>query len=81
MTQGDIIIIMTSDEWYGISNPWLIDCLFNSLLRLTTKKTSKFLIAGPFWRDSLEPEAVLNKFCDIIWHQGHMLTKMGVNIG
>ena len=39
---------------YGISNHWQLDCFFNSLLRLTTEKTSKFKNTNPIrdrgWR-------------------------------
>ena len=30
---------------------WQLACLLNSLLRLTTRKTSKFHITGPLWRN------------------------------
>ena len=35
-----IIIKVTSHERHGISNHWPLDCLFNRLFRLTTKKTT-----------------------------------------
>ena len=41
-----------SDGTYGILKHWLLDCLFNSLLRLATKNTSIFCITGPLWRES-----------------------------
>ena len=42
-------ITMTS---LGVSNYWQPDCLSNSLLRLTSKKTSRIHITGPLWRES-----------------------------
>ena len=41
-------IIVMLFEYYGNSSNWKVDCLFNSLFRLTTKKISKLCMAGPF---------------------------------
>ena len=38
-----------SHEHHGISNHWHLVCLFNMLLRLKIKKTSKFHIIGHLW--------------------------------
>ena len=37
---------MTSDERHGVWNHRQIDCLFNSLLRLTSKETTKLRLTG-----------------------------------
>ena len=36
---------------HGISNNWQLDCLLQSMFRLT-KKTSDLHVAGPLWRES-----------------------------
>ena len=46
-------ITVTSHECFGISNNWQLDCLFNSLLRLTWKKTPMLCITGPLWGQSI----------------------------
>ena len=40
--------------WYQmtISNHWQFNCLLNSLIRITTKETSKFLIIEHLWEKS-----------------------------
>ena len=47
-----ISYILWSNEHCGSSNYWLLNCLFNSLLRLTTKRTLKFHIIGNLWEES-----------------------------
>ena len=38
------IITAMSHEHHGVSNHWPLDCFFNSLFRVTSKKTSKPLL-------------------------------------
>ena len=38
-----------------VSNHRLIDCLFNCLFRLTTRKTSKLRIPGHLWEETADP--------------------------
>ena len=41
-----------SHEHHGISNHWQLDCLSNSLFRITSQKTSKLCITDPLWGES-----------------------------
>ena len=45
-----ITVMSYASEGHVISNYLKLDCLFNSLNRLATKKTSKLSITGPFVR-------------------------------
>ena len=38
----------------GVSKYWQLDCWFNNLLGLTTKKPSKVCIADPVWGEPPE---------------------------
>ena len=44
-------ITVKSQDYHGISNHWH-NCFFNSLVRLTAKKSSKLCITGHLWRES-----------------------------
>ena len=51
-----------TNERHCISNDLQLACLFNSLLRLTTDKTSKFRITGPLWGASaFDKEPIMRK--------------------
>ena len=55
VTVKEILIIdhySKSHVHCGVSNQQRLYCLFNSSLRLTSKKTSKLNIAGHLWRES-----------------------------
>ena len=46
-------VTVMSQECHGISNHWQLDCLLNSLFRLTTTtKIPKLCITGPLWGES-----------------------------
>ena len=45
-------LTVTSHECYGFSNEQQLDC-YNSLIKLTTKKTSHLYITGPLRRESI----------------------------
>ena len=63
-------ITVTSREFHGGSNHGQLDCLFNSLFRVTTEKTSKLHITGPVWRESHVFRAVpcflSHSYCSIV---------------
>ena len=42
-------IVVTSHERSGVSKHRQLDCLFSSLIRLTTQKSSNLRITGPLW--------------------------------
>ena len=50
LARKDFFDITVTSHEYQISN--LLDCLFNSLFRPTTKTTSKLRITGPLWGES-----------------------------
>ena len=43
-----------SFERHGVSSQRQFDCLFNHLVRLTSKTTSKFSITGPLWVEYIQ---------------------------
>ena len=47
-----LVITLTSHEHHDVSNHWQLDCSFNSLFRLTTKKISELHITDPLWGES-----------------------------
>ena len=49
---ADLNVAVTSRECYGVSNHRQLDCLSNSLYRLTSKDTSKLRITGRLWGES-----------------------------
>ena len=46
-------VMVTSLEHHGVSNHWQLDSLLNSILKLTSKKTSKLCITGCVWGESM----------------------------
>ena len=62
---------MTSYELYGVSNIRRL-CLFNSLFKLTTKKTAKFRIFGCLW---WECTGGFTEQMSMLWH--HQVLHMG----
>ena len=49
---GGNFVIVLSHARHGISNNQKLNCLFNSLLRLTSQKTSKLSTNDPLWGES-----------------------------
>ena len=43
-----------SFERHGVLSQWQFDCLFNHLVRLTSKTTSKFSITSPLWVEYIQ---------------------------
>ena len=50
---ADTYSIVTSHECHFVSNRRSLDCLFNNLFGLTSKKASKFCITAPLCRESI----------------------------
>ena len=47
------VITVMSNKHHGVSNHQQLNCLFNSLFRLTAKEISKLWITGPLWGESI----------------------------
>ena len=73
------VMTMTLHKHNGITYHWQIDCLFNSLLRMTTKKTSKLHITRPFWGETTSHQRIpltKGQWCEcipMVWHSYYLL--------
>ena len=57
----------TSVMAYKITDNSSVHCLFHSLLGLKTKGTSKILITGPLWEESLVTQLFVPKYFLALW--------------
>ena len=56
-----LFITVMLHECHGIQNHHQLDCLFNNIIRLTTKNTSKLRITGSLWGEPQMASGCLSK--------------------
>ena len=54
-----VIIIVPLHEHHGVSNYQELNCLFNSLFMVTSKKALKFRVTDRLWRESTADQWIL----------------------